>query len=115
MLDNAADIYGGSENDRAQVRQFIGHLRASAIPSGAGVLLTTHPSLTGITSGSGLSGSTAWNASVRSRLYFKRAITEKDEEPTGPARVGGDEVEYGPIGETITLRWSNGLFVQLPA
>ena len=23
VLDNAADIYGGNENDRAQVRQFI--------------------------------------------------------------------------------------------
>lgn len=33
VLDNAADIYGGNENDRAQVRQFIGHLRAGlAIP-----------------------------------------------------------------------------------
>jgi RecA-family ATPase len=113
VLDNAADIYGGSENDRAQVRQFIGHLRASlAIPSGAGVLLTSHPSLTGITSGSGLSGSTAWNASVRSRLYFKRAITEKDEEPDPDLRVlAVMKSNYGPIGETITVRWSNGLFV----
>jgi RecA-family ATPase len=113
VLDNAADIYSGSENDRAQVRQFIGHLRASlAIPSGAGVLLTSHPSLTGITSGSGLSGSTAWNASVRSRLYFKRAITEKDEEPDPDLRVlAVMKSNYGPIGETITVRWSNGLFV----
>jgi RecA-family ATPase len=112
VLDNAADIYGGSENDRAEVRQFIGILRHMAIASGAGVLLTSHPSLTGISSGTGLSGSTAWNASVRSRLYFKRATTEKDEEPDPDLRVlVVMKANYGPIGETVNLRWKNGLFV----
>ena len=112
VLDNAADIYGGNENDRAQVRQFIGILRKLAIASGAGVLLTSHPSLTGINTGTGLSGSTAWNASVRSRLYFKRAVTEKDEEPDPDLRVlKVMKNNYGPVGETINLRWKNGLFV----
>ena len=112
VLDNAADIFGGSENDRAQVRQFIGILRGMAISAGAGVLLTSHPSLTGISTGTGLSGSTAWNASVRSRLYFKRAVTEKDEEPNPDLRVL--EVmknNYGPAGETIQLQWKAGLFL----
>jgi RecA-family ATPase len=112
VLDNAADVYGGSENDRAQVRQFVGILRGMAMAAGAGVLLTSHPSLTGINTGTGLSGSTAWNASVRSRLYFKRATTEKDEEPDPDLRVlEVMKSNYGPIGETITLRWSKGLFL----
>jgi RecA-family ATPase len=112
VLDNSADVFGGNENDRAQVRQFIGLLRGMAIASGAGVLLTSHPSLAGISSGTGLSGSTAWNASVRSRLYFKRAVTEKDEEPDPDLRVlEVMKSNYGPIGETINLRWKNGLFV----
>jgi RecA-family ATPase len=112
VLDNSADVFGGNENDRAQVRQFIGYLRGMAIAAGAGVLLTSHPSLTGISSGSGLSGSTSWNASVRSRLYFKRATTEKDEEPDPDLRVlEVMKANYGPIGETITLRWTNGLFL----
>jgi RecA-family ATPase len=112
VLDNSADIYGGNENDRAQVRQFIGILRGMAIAAGAGVLLTSHPSLTGISTGTGLSGSTAWNASVRSRLYFKRAVTDRDEEPDPDLRVL--EVmknNYGPVGETMNLRWKNGLFL----
>jgi RecA-family ATPase len=112
VLDNSADVFGGNENDRAQVRQFIGLLRGMAIASGAGVLLTSHPSLAGISSGTGLSGSTAWNASVRSRLYFKRATTEKDEEPDPDLRVlEVMKSNYGPVGETINLRWKNGLFV----
>jgi RecA-family ATPase len=112
VLDNAADIYGGNENDRAQVRQFVSMLRGVAIGAGAGVLLTSHPSLTGINTGTGLSGSTAWNASVRSRLYLKRATTDKDEEPDPDLRVFEVmKANYGPIGETITLRWKNGLFL----
>jgi hypothetical protein len=31
MLDNSADVFGGSENDRTQVRQFIGILRGLSI------------------------------------------------------------------------------------
>jgi RecA-family ATPase len=112
VLDNSADIFGGNENDRAQVRQFIGILRGLAIAANAGVLLTSHPSLTGITSGSGISGSTAWHASVRSRLYMKRAVTEKDEEPDPNLRI--IEVmksNYGPVGEIITVQWKDGLFL----
>jgi RecA-family ATPase len=69
-------------------------------------------SLTGISSGTGLSGSTAWNASVRSRLYFKRATTEKDEEPDPDLRVlEVMKANYGPVGETVTVRWKSGLFL----
>ena len=112
VIDNSADVFAGNENDRAEVRQFITLLRGMAIATGAGVLLTSHPSLTGITNKSGLSGSTAWNASVRSRLYFRRATTEKDEEPDSDLRVlEVVKSNYGPVGETITLRWNNGLFL----
>jgi RecA-family ATPase len=115
VLDNSADVFGGSENDRVQVRQFIGILRGLAIAADTAVLLTSHPSLTGMNSGTGLSGSTAWNASVRSRLWMKRATTEKDEELDPNLRV--IEVmksNYGPVGETITVRWKDGVFVPEP-
>jgi RecA-family ATPase len=112
VIDNSADVFAGNENDRAQVRQFITLLRGIAIDANAGLLLTSHPSLTGISTGSGLSGSTAWNASVRSRLYFRRAKTEKDEEPDPDLRVLElMKSNYGPVGETITLRWKAGLFL----
>ena len=112
VLDNSADVFAGNENDRAQVRQFITLLRGMAIAANAGLLLTSHPSLTGISTGTGLSGSTAWNASVRSRLYFKRATTEKDEEPDPDLRVlEVMKANYGPVGETVTVRWKSGLFL----
>jgi RecA-family ATPase len=112
VIDNSADVYAGNENSRAEVRQFITLLRGMAISANAGLLLTSHPSLTGISTGTGLSGSTAWNASVRSRLYFKRAVTEKDEEPDPDLRVLEImKANYGPVGETVAVRWKDGLFL----
>jgi RecA-family ATPase len=112
FLNNSADVYGGNENDRTQVRQFVGILRRLAIAAHCGVLLSSHPSLTGLNSGSGLSGSTAWHASVRARMYMKRAKTEKDEEPDPNLRVlEFMKNNYGPVQESLTLRWSNGLFL----
>jgi RecA-family ATPase len=112
VLDNSADVFAGNENDRTQVRQFVTLLRGMAIDAGSAVLLTSHPSLTGINTGSGLSGSTAWNASVRSRLYFKRATTDQDEEPDPDLRVlEVMKSNYGPVGEAVMLRWDRGLFL----
>jgi RecA-family ATPase len=112
VLDNSADLFAGSENDRAEVRQFVTLLRGLAIAADAGIVLTSHPSLTGISSGTGLSGSTAWNASVRSRLYFKHAPTDRDEESDPDLRVlEVMKSNYGPIGEIITLRWQSGLWL----
>lgn len=51
VIDNSADVYAGNENDRAQVRQFITLLRGPTIDVGAGLILTSHPSLTGISTG----------------------------------------------------------------
>jgi RecA-family ATPase len=122
LLDNSADVFGGSENDRAQVRQFIGILHGLAIAAHAGVLLTSHPSLTGISTGTGLSGSTAWNASVRSRLWMRRPTTDKgkdedeEREPDPDLRVIEImKANYARTGEIINIRWKDGVFVPVTA
>jgi len=107
MLDTAADIFAGNENDRSQVRQFITLLRGLAIGTGAAVILVTHPSLHGTSSGSGLSGSTAWHNSVRARMYFKSAPS--DNESNLLRTLEFSKNNYGPIGEHVMLRWHNGV------
>jgi RecA-family ATPase len=112
VVEAAADVYAGNENNRAQVRQFIALLRRLALDSGAAVLLISHPSLTGMASGTGSSGSTAWNNSVRSRLYFagaKRSNDDDDESDIRELRVM--KSNYGPAGEVVRLRWQRGVFV----
>ena len=64
-IDTSSDVFAGEENNRSQVRQFVGLLRKLAIQSNSALVLSAHPSLTGINNGSGLSGSTGWhNSSV---------------------------------------------------
>ena len=117
IVDNSADVFAGNENDRAQVRQFVTLLRSMAVDANAGLVLTSHPSVAGINSGSGTSGSTGWHNSARARMYFKRAVTEKDEEPDPLLRVlqtMKSNYSNGE-GETINLRWKDGLFLPVAA
>lgn len=113
VLDTLADLFPGNENDRAQARQFIGILRGLAIRHDCAVLLLAHPSLSGLTSGSGSSGSTAWNNSARSRLYFER-VKDEDHEADPDLRVLRTmKANYGRIGGELGVRWQDGVFVPL--
>jgi RecA-family ATPase len=103
-LDTSADIFGGNEISRTQVRQFIGLLRKMAIASNSAVLIAVHPSLTGINTGTGLSGSTAWHNSVRARAYLTSEKTE-DGQDTGLRQLDFMKNNYGPISASVTLQW----------
>ena len=76
------------------------------------MILLTHPSLEGIRSGSGLSGSTAWHNSVRSRCVFKHYQEDDEEEADPDLRVlEWRKNNYGPPQSTITVRYKNGVYV----
>lgn len=109
VLDTAADLFGGVEIDRGQVRQFIGMLRNLAIMNNCAVLLLSHPSASGMQSGSGTSGSTAWNNSVRSRLYLTRPDGRGADPDTRVLKTM--KSNYGKVGGEITMRWQDGVFV----
>jgi RecA-family ATPase len=113
VIESAADVYGGNENDRAQVRQFVRMLRAIAIEVDCAVLILTHPSMSGMASGKGTSGTTAWNNSVRSRLYFSRPEDEEGEE-----EIENDQREltvmkanFAARGESVKIVYHDGVFV----
>lgn len=112
VLDNLADVFGGNEISRVQAQQFIGKLRKLAIKYDCAILLLGHPSLSGLSSGSGTSGSTAWSNSVRSRLYLRRETVANDSEADELVRVLETmKANYGPKGNPINLRWECGVFV----
>ena len=79
MIDSVAAVFGGNQNDRVQVRSFVSLLRGIARRAGCAVLLLDHPSLTGITAGTGRGGSMDWQNSVRARLHL-RSIKDDDAE-----------------------------------
>lgn len=111
VLDTLADLHAGDEVNRAHARQFIGMMRHLGIRHSASILLLAHPSLTGINSGSGLSGSTGWGASVRSRLYLERIIEDGFEPDPDVRRLVGKKANYARNGEEIAMRWQMGRFV----
>lgn len=108
VIDTLADINPADENQRSAARQFVQLLRKPAVQFRCTVIVLAHPSLTGMNSGTGTSGSTGWNNSVRSRLYFRRP----DEEDADPDLRVLELMKsnYSRIGEKITLRWKNGVF-----
>jgi len=112
-IDATADTFAGNEIDRSQVRQFVGLMRKLAIAANGSVVLLTHPSLTGISSGTGLSGSTAWHNSVRARMLLKApAKGNNDEQSVSDLReLSFLKNNYGPLAERIVLRFRNGLFL----
>lgn len=111
VLDTLADLFPGNENDRAQARQFVGMLRGLAIRHKCAVVMLAHPSLSGLNSGSGTSGSTGWNNSVRSRLYLERVVQDGYEADPDARVLRTMKANYGRTGGEISLRWEGGVFV----
>lgn len=106
VLDTSADLFGGDEINRNQVRWFVSMLRGLAMELDCAVLLLSHPSVQGMQTGTGLSGSTAWNNSVRSRLYL---TADRDDEDMRVLK--GMKANYGQKGGEMRLRWHEGVFV----
>jgi len=111
-IDNLADVYAANENSRSEARQFIGMLRGLAIEYDLAVLLLSHPSLTGINTGTGTSGSTGWSNSSRSRLYLERRKDNEGQEPDPDLRtLRLKKGNYVRAGIEIGLKWKAGRFV----
>ncbi|WP_426031023.1 AAA family ATPase [Caulobacter sp. DWP3-1-3b2] len=110
VLDSRADVFGGNEISRAQARGFIALLRNLAVTNNLAVILLAHPSVAGMASGTGNSGSTHWRNAVRSALYLTRPNDQDTPDPD--ARVlSVMKSNYGPGGLSLKLRWSAGAFV----
>ena len=109
ILDSLHDFFAGNENARPQARQFINHLRRIAMERDGAVLLLAHPSLSGLRDKTGNSGSTAWNNTVRSRLYLYRP------EDAQHLILKTMKANYSANGGEIRLEYRKGCFYNLDA
>jgi RecA-family ATPase len=108
VVDSIAATFGGTQNDRVHARSFVGMFRRLAREAGCAVLLLDHPSLSGISSGTGRGGSMDWQNATRARLHLETV----DDAEGGTERVlEVKKTNYGPCGEKVKLRWENGCFV----
>ncbi len=113
-LDVAADLFGGDEIKRREVRAFIRLLSGLGRDTSAAVVLTGHVSQAGLKSDGGHSASTDWSNGVRSRAYLGRPKgDENEDEPanTDERLLTRKKANYASIGDTIKLRWQNGILV----
>jgi RecA-family ATPase len=111
-IDTLSRAFAGSEIDRVQVYGYAMHMQALAMVAGGSVTTLSHPSLAGIASGSGISGSTAWHSAFRFRQYLKGIKPDGGDEPDGDLReLEFKKNQYGPLGETVVVRYQRGLFL----
>ena len=117
VFDTAADLFSGNENDRGQVRRFIGLLNRLALDINGAVLLNAHPSRSGLSTGSMDGGSTGWSNSVRSRWSLARPNAEgnTDAPDTAERVLVRMKANYSSVGDTVRLRWVNGSFAPITA
>ena len=116
IVDTAADVFGGNENDRGQVRQFVSRALGSIAQTIDGaVLLCAHPSRSGLSTGEGDGGSTGWSNSLRSRLYLRAPETEASETPDPNARIlQRRKANYAARNDELRVRWRNGIIEPEP-
>jgi RecA-family ATPase len=110
-LDVLADLFSGEENNRPQVTQFVGLLKRLCRKHHCAILLLAQPSVAGMNTGSGTSGSTGWSNSGRSRLYFQRVKTSEGAEPNKNLRTfEGKKANYSEVGGKFDVEWKDALF-----
>jgi RecA-family ATPase len=113
ILDTLADIFGGDEIKKLHARAFVTMLRGIAIKQKIPVLFLQHPSLTGISTGTGNSGNVAWRNSVRSQLYIEAPKDSKGVEINTDARqLSVKKANRAAAGLIIPLRYSAGKFIR---
>jgi RecA-family ATPase len=119
VLDTVADLFGGNEIIRSQVNFFIKSTCGAFIKHAGDngldltVILLAHPSQAGKASGSGESGSTAWNNAVRARLY----LTRPEEGLSDQRILTRKKANYAASGDDVKLEliWTDGVLRRLSA
>ena len=108
VFDNAALLFGGNENDRMEVTQFMNLLNGLAAELDAAIILSTHQSKSKRDDNIAFaSGSTAWINAARSALELQPA--EKDK----PTQLILRKANHTSPGAAIDLAWNNGALVAM--
>jgi RecA-family ATPase len=105
VLDNAAHLFVGNENDRQQVTAFVNLLYSLCRDLGATVILVAHTNK----AGDSYSGSTAWLNAVRSQIILERP--EGSPDPDERVLLLG-KANYARQGQEVRFRWRDFALVR---
>ena len=113
VLDPVAAVFGGNENDRAAVREFMSMLDAFAQEHDCAVLVLAHPPKD---KESDFSGSTDWHAASKVLWTFERAGKGGAEDSNAPLELKCVKSNYGPLPRKLHLKeWKWWTLVPPPA
>ena len=112
-IDTASYTFGGNENDRGHVTQYVGHcLGGLARQISGAVVVTAHPSASGMSSGEGTGGSTGWSNAFRSRAFLTMPTLQEGDQRDDFARVlRRMKANYAPRSGEIPMHWRRGVLV----
>lgn len=108
-LDNLAHLFPGNENDRGLVTAFCSALAGLALEVDGAVVVVGHPAKK---EESTYSGSTAWEAGVRQRLYLSRERDGEGNEVDGSdlRTLSIGKANYTGKGQAVEMLWRAGAF-----
>jgi RecA-family ATPase len=113
VLDSRYDFFVGENNDERHAWEFVSVLRRLARQMNGAVVLTFHPSQTGMNSGSGEFGTVGWHNACRSRLYFRRPKDDGSKASADLRELEVMKANYATLGEPMRLQWDDGAFRRL--
>ena len=105
VLDNAAHLFAGNENDRQQVTAFVNLLYSLCQDLGVTIILVAHANKAGDT----YSGSTAWLNAVRSQIVLSRPENTIDPDER---LLSLGKANYARQGEELRFRWHDFALVR---
>jgi hypothetical protein len=112
VIDPLSETFDGNQNDQVQVRHFVKFaLGRLASEIGGTLLITAHPSVAGMASGAGTSGSVQWGTAFRSRIYLHKPELEAgDAKPASSERtLSLPKSNYSASEVNIALYWDDGI------
>jgi RecA-family ATPase len=109
VFDALFDIYGEDQNNLPLVRQFVKKMRKLTREFDCAIIITAHPSLMGMTTGTGTSGSVGWRNSYRGFLYMTIDKPANADAIT-VHRIESRKQNYGKPDVAIDTYWNGGLF-----
>lgn len=119
VLDPSAAAFGGNENDRASVREYMSYLDAWAYKNKCAVFILAHPPK----GDAAYSGSTDWEGSARSMWSLKKLTETKKQEDTKVIvpvmdasgnelyKLSVEKSNYTKQPNPVTLKQDNGVWL----
>jgi RecA-family ATPase len=108
VIDPLAEVFDGDEIKRNLVKKFVGLLRPMIADRQTAIIMSYHPSLTGLANRTGSSGSTGWRAAYRGNIWIEKDAEDGPTVDTGNRTLHVMKVTEGRPNQKINLRFAEG-------